>query len=445
MNIKPKEHQIYLAFILVMPCCYFLVAFWTQSFSFGFRQLRPWGRLFFGDALVAGGLTLLLWYWQPRLLRLGPTLLRQISQRAHGLFFGLLAVLAGMLFYRWHSVFYNPDAIWYAITFQKVVPLRGALVKYDEMLETFIHSRLWFYAQDWWGWSVYDTYRFCSALAGAMFIGLLGLWSRSLAGARALILVALIASGGFMQLFFGEVENYTLVSVMILGYFWGAHQFVVQSKPLTLPAALLALALCFHLLTGWLLPSFLFLIILAIKRGKYGELFWAGLIFGAIILGTILFFHTYYLSASNLIYDSFAFGHGGKIGRNFVTPTWDYYWQIFNLLFLLFPAWPIIIPLILYRRLRLTPYNGFLIIASLSMLLFILTWKAALGPYYDWNLFAPAIIPFTLLVWINFVAIRDLAYWPAIGFGLLFNSALPSYGWIIGNHYYRNIPEFLRY
>ena len=78
----------------------------------------------------------------------------------------------------------------------------------DEALELFLHSRVWHYTNRWWHWSVVFSCQVVSCVAGSVFVyGLLRL-SR-LAPARSWLFLAGALSGGYIQLFFSDAENYT--------------------------------------------------------------------------------------------------------------------------------------------------------------------------------------------------------------------------------------------
>ncbi len=106
-----------------------------------------------------------------------------------------------------------------------------------------------------------------------------------------------------------------------------------------------------------------------------------------------------------------------------------------NLLLLIFPGVLMIVPLLAYHRIKREPGNIFLGLASLFMLLFMFTWKADMGPYLDWNLYAPVAIPLSVLCWYNFLRIDHLRYHRRIFVALVGLASLHTYTWIITNHF----------
>ena len=62
-------------------------------------------------------------------------------------------VIAGGIMFTWRSAFLNPDALMFTPKFESAVPVSGAFITHDEMLELLVHSRVWDYTHRWWGWS----------------------------------------------------------------------------------------------------------------------------------------------------------------------------------------------------------------------------------------------------------------------------------------------------
>ena len=79
--------------------------------------------------------------------------------------------------------------------------------------------------------------------------------------------------------------------------------------------------------------------------------------------------------------------------------------------------------------------NIHLLIAAGGMAVLVLVWKAGLGVYNDWNLFAPAALPVSFLVWRNVLRIKSLQlkFSPLHFLGWVF--LLHSFTWIVVNHF----------
>ena len=204
-----------------------------------------------------------------------------------------------------------------------------------------------------------------------------------------------------MQIFFGDVENYTLTAVFILLYFCFSLACIRGKRHIALPSSILAVAMTFHLLAGFLLPSLIFLYWLELKKRRYREM-WSGIASFVLIVGlTLLFFHFNHLPIRDLFWQSHAFGHGGHIFRMFARPSVYYYLKIINLLFLLVPALILIVPLLLFGLIKWDNFNIYLAIACVFMMGYIFIWEARLGVYNDWNMFANVSIPFSIFTGYN--------------------------------------------
>jgi len=431
----PQEHFIYFLIIICMNLGYLYASFLTEKFYFGFCQIRRFGLQNYSDIVISGLFFAVCIAFFATKFKEWPHKLAALLKPYRSLLYFACAFISFFLFYHYNSVFYNPDGIWYSYTFEKIVPLKTAFVKHDEMLELFCHSKLWYYTSLYLNWTVQQTYRFLSALAGAFFIPLLLIFSFKFVSKASYSFFALILTNGFMQLFFGDMENYTLLTLVFFCYLFAGVNVIKSKMSLVIATSLFTLSACFHMLTGWFLPSLLFLFWLTARRYKYRELLWSGITSFMIFGGTLLFFHIYYLPISHLFYYSYS----GKLLSNLASPSLGHYIQVTQLLFLLFPSVLILIPLLIYRRIPLSKLNIFLLLNTVMAFVFLFFWNAALGHFYDWNLFAPGILPVALLCWINFLNIPDLKYKPAIIFSFILTSGLHSYCWIIGNHF----PHFL--
>ncbi len=350
----------------------------------------------------------------------------------------LLTVGGGAYSFIWflglRNQFINPDGMAFAAKFHADVPVRGASVTHDEILELYVHSRFWYHTSRAFGWSVEYSYQFLSSLAGGVFVVLLLVFSRALLGEKRWILLVLgTGSAGFMQLFFGDVENYTLVTLLMLGYFVAGYLYLEGRTSLLLSSAVLALAICFHLLAAFLLPSLAFLYVVALRRRQWLAVAGAAMTLVAIPVAVVTYFHFHGLPFE-VILTSNAFGQAGKLQR-FAAPDLAYHGQITSLLLLLFPPTLCFLPLIAYRRVPLDSFNVFMLLAASVLVGYVFTWRADLGVYNDWNLYAPAALPLAILFWYNFARADAFANKAGIGAALILTSAVHSYAWIVANHF----------
>ncbi len=405
----------------------------VDSMLFGLDQLTPLGWFALPLPLLVVVILRLPWHRIEPSLRRAPGAVEGLSRRTKA----LLGLVFGAYGFTWflglRNQFVNPDGMALAAKFRADVPARGAHVTHDEILELYVHSRFWDYSSRAFGWSVEYSYQFLSSLAGGVFIVVLLALSWALLGEkRWIVLVLGIGSAGFMQLFFGDVENYTLVTALMLVYFLTGHLYLQGRASLVLPSAVLAVAICFHLLAAFLLLSLAYLYFVALRRRQWLAIAGAATTLVAIPLAVVVYFH-YNGLPFGVVRTSNAFGQGGNLQR-FATPDLGYHGQITSLVLLLFP--PVIcLPLLFaYRRVSLTPFNVFMVLAASVFLIYVYTWRAALGVYNDWNLYAPAALPLAILFWHNLARAENLFNKAGIGAALLLTSAVHSYVWIISNH-----------
>ena len=442
---SPREPRLYFAIFLALSLVYLLSGLVLPSLGrfgdqvretlFGFSQL---GR--FGIPCIFIGLAIPLAVLIAR-FSIAPESLERLRGRAtrifHSTWFRVgFSILLVAVFFLLRTRFINYDGLMFAEKFARDVPLHGAHVTHDEMWELYLHSRFWFYTDYLFGWSVELSYQVLSSVVGGVFILLLMYYCSIMFPERPVLAFVVCVSGGYMQLFFGDVENYTLTATLIMAYFVVSSIYIKGRMSIITPSVILAAALTFHLLAGFLIPSLLILYIIAWKRGEKRSVIIAAGMFCAVVALTLVFFHLNDLPIRNLWYHSHVFGHGGNIRPRLVDPSPGYYFQMLNLAFLLAPVWIILIPLLLFGRVKLDDMNIHLMVAAIFMGLFFVGWKATLGVYADWNMFAAAALPVTFLVLRNMLSTECILRrcWLVYLFAWLF--ILHSYSWVISNHFY---------
>jgi len=442
MDTSRREARLYYAIFLTMTLLYVITGIvlpaagngeWIRKTLFGFSQIGC-----FGFPCLLAGLAVPLAVIAAR-SRIGPGSAEKISRAAARAFGSAwfrvcLSVLLVALFFILRNHFVNYDGRLFAEKFARDVSLSGAHVTHDEMWELYLHSRFWYFTHSMFGWSVELSYQVLSSVAGGAFILLLMYYCSVMFPGRPVLAFVICVSGGYMQLFFGDVENYTLTATLIMAYFLASALYVKGKWSVVTPAVLLAGALTFHLLAGFLIPSMLYLFDIEWKKGNRRSVLTAAAVFCAIVAATLLFFHLSGLPIRNLWFHSHAFGHGGNIRPRLAEPSPGYYFEILNLAFLLAPVWVLLIPQILFRRVLLDDMNIHLILAAVFMGAFFVGWKATLGVYSDWNMYAAAALPFTFLVLRNLLATESIRRrcWLVYLFAWLF--MLHSYSWIFANH-----------
>ena len=438
------EFRVYACLVLLLATLYAAAAVVPGSVRgrfpgvaavlFGLDQLRPlrWGA-FLLPALVLAAL-FFPWERQARIARTASAALEGLSPRAWALIIVCLGASSFAMFMSLRSNFLNPDGAALAGKFERDVPTRGAHVTIDEMLELYVHSRFWYHANRAFGWSVEFSYQVLSSLSGAVFVALLLVFARALLASKGYAtFFAGIATAGLMQLFFGDVENYSLVTTLLLVYFFAGYLYLNGRATLLVPSATLGLAIAFHLLSAFLLLSLAYLYLLALRRRGVGAILAPASALILLPLAVLLFFTSRELIPMATIDNSNAFGQGGNLQR-FATPSLLYHSQIVSLLLLLFPATVLVVPLLAFRRVAGNQFNTFLAVGAGTMLVYMFVWRSGLGVYNDWNLYAPAALPLAILFWRNFAPI-DMPKKARLTAALLLTSAAHSYAWIAGNHF----------
>jgi hypothetical protein len=344
----------------------------------------------------------------------------------------LVAMAAVAIFYGLRTRTINPDGRAFEQKFLQDVPRVGAHVTHDEMFELYVHSRFWAFTNRRFALTVGQSYAILSVVAGGVFVFVLLECGREILPGAGLLVFLLCMSGGYMQLFFGDVENYTLTAAVVTAYLLSSCWFINGKVSILVPSVLLSVGMMFHLEAGFLLGSLVYLWYLAWTRRQLRQVFSSILVFGLIILGTLTFFHFHGLPVQD-IWTSHALRSVSNPRYWTVSaPSAGYYLEVTNLLFLLAPYVVLLIPLILFRRIQLTSTNVFLTIATTSLLLFCFFWRAQLGIRDDWNLFAIVGIPTGLLVSTN--ALRTVEN-RIVVFVISVLFCLHSYSWIVSNHY----------
>ncbi len=347
---------------------------------------------------------------------------------------GGLVVWAGaaLLFWTFRSRTLNPDGAAFQAVFDREVPGRGVFATHDEILEFAVHSAAWNLARARWGWDVATTYQVISAAAGGIFILLLTHYARLIDPARAGVLVGLMLVGGYVQLFFGDVENYTLTAVAILAFFVAAERFLQRRTSIVWPSVWLAVAMMCHLLAGFLIPSLIYLWWIAHRWQERRGLV-AGLAAFAVIIGsTLAVAHLFWGLPIERLLDSHASGHGGDYAGVLARPTLTHLWAQVNLLLLLAPGAIFLLPLAFEGR-EASERRRHLTAATAGMLVFLVVWFPALGPVNDWNLFANVAIPVNLLVWTTVRAVPDRADRRSAFAAAALAGGLHTIAWVLGH------------
>jgi len=346
---------------------------------------------------------------------------------------GCITILFTLFFFRSNTMNQDgQDLLW---KIPADVNRIGAHVVHDEMLELCVHSVFWSTLNDLGNFSVVFSYQILSASSGLVFMLLLIKYAKESINSNQLLFVLLVSSGGFMQLFFGDVENYSITASIVMWYFLVSSRVLKgKSSPIT-AAAILGLAMCFHLEAGFLVPSLAYLLAKSSSEENptHHRFIPIMLLPFALVLSCMLLLSWLgILPLENLWLYSHASAHGGNIASIIPPLTAPYYLEIINLLILLFPSF-LLIPFAI-ATVKLGRIEGFFLTATGFLMLLPLAWRATLGVMNDWNLFAILAIPGSILVWSLLLQKADNRKYKYMLITLLAFSMLNTFSWVMKNH-----------
>ncbi|MCE3553488.1 hypothetical protein LWC33_18760 [Pseudonocardia sp. RS11V-5] len=344
---------------------------------------RGWAITFASLAAAAG---LAVWRWPERVHTVAADVAVALGRRTTRL---VVAVVGVALFWMLSDHTENLDG---SLLQGKFEASPGGFATHDEMLELFLHSRLWAGLHALWGWDVAQTYRLVSCLAGGAAVLIALRIARRFD--QPLLVLGLLAGGGWVMVFFGDVENYTLTAVVALGYLAGALRFLDDEDASLWPLGLLlGLGVLCHLETLVLGPSLLVLVVLAVRRGRKLDGILALAAVPAVLGLGLWWFDRHGLPIAQLTSGSQISAQGGDWSRFLFPVGATGWWLQLQMLLLLAPA-VLLLPACRFAGRRCLFFG----VASAGALLMVVVWRAQLGVFDDWNLYAIAAPPLILLV-----------------------------------------------
>ncbi len=324
----------------------------------------------------------------------------------------------------------------------------------------FLHQRLWYFvANPLLGWPVEYVYATISIACGVIFVYVLLIFMVQLGrdGLEIALLTGLMLTVGSVQLFFGYVENYTIVSLLLLVTMFLAWRTVQGQINLGWSVLGLSLTNAFHPSTVFLWPGMWLLGWLCWQRGRVSALSGLGqmglppLLVGGAVLA-LMESGGHGLSAF-LGVDRPGGGDGIWFVPLFETTTkWQHYtmfsaahfidWA--NVQFLISPVGIPLILLILFTIYHFSitifdtqsdkDYAWFLGVTATMYILFTWLWNPDYGGRKDWDLFAPSAFVYTLFA--GYLLVRTLSNRQHLREGSLFLvavSLLHTATWIFAN------------
>ena len=257
-----------------------------------------------------------------------------------------------------------------------------------------------------WG-TVENTYRTYSYLSGILYV-ILTFPVAAVLGNNTLersTVLAFLLTAGYIQLFFGYVENYALFMPGLLLYLYLGLRACEDRVPLYLLALLLGLLLALH--RGFFVfgPSLLFLAYRCFRSRQYRIPTWKNAVATAAALccvpaGALLFF-----AVSGVGVHDYIFRAGGSPFLPFYDePGIRAQYRIFSYAHIidwlnqyLLAAPAACVALFLLRKKDLS-HHGFLAICTFVPLFFSFAGNPELGAFRDWDAWSLPALPFSLWV-----------------------------------------------
>ena len=242
----------------------------------------------------------------------------------------------------------------------------------------------------------------CGMAAAAILWGIASELTRR-SGSRV-IAFAVLATLGIVQLYFGYIESYPVVSVAILAYLWlGLRSARDADHPIWLALAL-AVTIPFHLATVFLAPSYLYLLLRdkrpVLQRVGLAVLPLAGAAGLLVLLG---YAPARWLGAFRIAARAVEPGHGpGFYARAYPPVSLDHGWDLLNAILLVLPV-PLMLLLaaVAGRSPDATrdrdPATIFLAVAAIPGLLLASALVLPVAPAQDWDLTGILLLPLAVL------------------------------------------------
>lgn len=296
------------------------------------------------------------------------------------------------------------------------------------------------------------TITLVNCLAGSFFVFFLLLFADRTKN-KAIVL-GMILTLGTMQLFFGYIENYSILAAGIMAYIYVSFLYLKNKVDIIVPSFILTITFLAHLSAGFLFPSLLYLYY---KRNKFSIFKWDFLKMSlAIIIPTTIVFlaaYGYFGGGVDEYVKEKPLGalQGGGDGHTIValferTTENEFYTMLSPMHFLEFLGKHILISpfglfsasLLLffyYKKTKKQPFINFLILMSIFYLVFTFIWNQDLGPYRDWDINSPSAIPYTLLaaILLNYTGKKERDYTALVMITISLLRILP---WVIYNAFF---------
>jgi hypothetical protein len=257
------------------------------------------------------------------------------------------------------------------------------------------------------GWGAEKSIALMNALFGGAYVAVLYLFAtriaRSIFGAAFFFTLNLAM--GTSQLFFGHVENYTIVSLGILLCLYLGHGYAHGRVPLYTIWLCAAVTVSVHGLAAFLLPALVILSLPGWTSDSWGK--HAVRVFRAVLPGcaylAVFYGFCRWLGAGPLPIGVNRFADNMQVLLSVPQAfQGSHLWAVFQCCLLIYPLGLVLgSPWMLADFRECLRYEKqsvlFFLTAAVSFFVFMLFFNGTLPRWNDWDLFAPAAIPTTVL------------------------------------------------
>lgn len=227
-------------------------------------------------------------------------------------------------------------------------------------------------------------------------------------------LVAVVANGGYLQVFAGNIEIYALLQLGLAVFLFCSMKYVRGQWPAWVPGLAFGVLFCVHLSAGWWIPLFLGLPLVKLYSGQ-GLRFplWESVsqvaTAGMVVLGFGVFLLMKgYDSNPEAMVSHFFSDQVMMVGTDramfHATETYleaRYYIDLLNLYVTLVPVAFLLVPLLLISVPRLSPLravDGWWMGVAFLYLVYSLVWNPDRPLTSDWDLFSGLTIPLAVVL-----------------------------------------------
>ena len=253
--------------------------------------------------------------------------------------------------------------------------------------------------------AAYFSYAVLSILAGVVVL-LGAAWSAKVLyrqNADRILFFLTVITGGYMLLFFGYVENYSIFVASVVLYCLVGLAIINRSVPRWVALPLLVLSVFLHVFGMVLVPSAIYLLSFDTRIGKRLSALsttWKCMSIGALVLGAGAVFAYLYTTSY-----FFRFSFVPVLADRFTTEGYTLFSpkhlaDLFNFLILLFPGLLLLAVLLIKsagQRIFKQPRYRYLLVLLISTVAAVSVFDPRLGMPRDWDLLSFAGVPLVLL------------------------------------------------